>query len=166
MSDDLNKNTAPEAKFAQIASAMLPQQMTMFARKAVIEYPPRGDSADSAGYVTADDDLLYYIKDDAHGRPIRSSEWICTQMSEAVKIIAPFKSVIELQNGKLVFGSRHVTGVADATVTISYLMSPTLSNDGITPSTGLKSILSSIYAFDMFINNIDRHLGNYLSIDL
>lgn len=137
----------------------------MFARKAVVEYPPRGDSADSSGEVEAEDRHRYYIKDDSNGRPVRASEWVSTLMSEAVIISAPSQSVIELSNGKLVFGSRRVANVSDRVATDSYLISPTISNADPASTTGLKKILSSIYTFDMFINNVDRHFGNYLSVD-
>jgi hypothetical protein len=165
MESNSSKKLKLEAKFIQVAPAMLPQQMTMFARKAVVEYPSLGNSADSLGEVEAEDRHRYYVKDDVEGRSVRASEWISTQLSEAVIIAAPPQSIIELFNGKLVFGSRRIAGVADAVVTTSYLTSPTTSNSDLGTSTGLKSILSSIYTFDMFINNVDRHFGNYLSVD-
>jgi hypothetical protein len=116
------------------------------------------------GEVEADDHHMYYIKGDAHGRPVRASEWICTHISEAVGIGAPTPSAIEKNDGAVVFGSRRISGVADSAITVSYLSTPTALNVGI-PVSGLTPILSSIYALDMFINNDDRHLGNYLTVD-
>ena len=141
-----------------------PQQFQLFARKAIIEFPPKQQSADSLGEVEADDNCLYYVKGDAHGRSVRASEWICTQIAEAIGIAAPAPAVIELQDGSTVFGSRRIAGVADAAITTAYLTSSSASNAGI-PAQGLKSLLSKIYALDMFLNNTDRHLGNYLSVD-
>lgn len=140
------------------------RQTQMFCRKADIEFPPTGDSADSMGEVEADDQHRYYIKGDAHGRLVRASEWICTHISEAVGIGAPTPSAIELRNGSIVFGSRRIALVADAPITVAYLTTPTISN--LRPQAqGLRTILSSIYALDMFLNNDDRHFGNYLSVD-
>ena len=142
----------------------LPQQFQLFCRKAIIEFPPKQQTADSLGEVEADDNCLYYIKGDAQGRSVRASEWICTQIAEAIGIAAPAPVAIELQNGTTVFGSRRIAGVADAAITSAYLTSPSVSNAGI-QAQGLKSLLSKIYVLDMFLNNGDRHLGNYLSVD-
>jgi hypothetical protein len=81
--------------------------------------------------VEADDNCLYYVKGDAHGRSVRASEWICTQIAEAVGIAAPAAAAIELQNGGSVFGSRRIAGVADAAITTAYLTSSSASNIGI-----------------------------------
>jgi len=130
----------------------------------LIEYPPSKSTADCLGMVDADDGGLYYIKGDAHGRPIRASEWLGTHIAEAVGIQAPAPVAIERSNGEIVFGSRRIAGVADDLLTRSYLMTSSAGNVAV-PVTGLSTILSKIYALDMFLNNEDRHFGNYLSID-
>ena len=77
---------------------------------------------------------------------------------------APAPMAIEKLDGTVVFGSRRIAGVSDQIVTTQYLTTATVSN--VAPQvSGLCSILSSIYALDMFLFNDDRHLGNYLSID-
>jgi hypothetical protein len=43
-------------------------------------------------------------------------------------------------------------------------MTPSATNASM-PIAGLASLLSKIYALDMFLYNEDRHFGNYLSID-
>jgi hypothetical protein len=149
---------------AVTSMAVVPQQMQMFTRKAVTEFPQREKTADSLGEVEADDNHRYYIKGDAHGRPVRASEWISTQISESVGIGAPTPTFIERIDGSVVFGSRRIAGVADQIVTATYLTTPTATNMGV-PVAGLKGIISSIYALDMFVHNDDRHLGNYLSVD-
>lgn len=85
-------------------------------------------------------------------------------MAEAVGIAAPAAVSIELSNGRSVFGSRRIAGVADAIVTEAFLTTPTASNVN-PPIFGLSGLLSKIYALDMFLFNDDRHLGNYLSVD-
>lgn len=87
-----------------------------------------------------------------------------THIAEAVGIQAPAPVAIEVGNGGTVFGSRRIAGVADDVQTRSYLMTPSALNVGM-PLAGLSSILSKIYALDMFLSNDDRHFGNYLSID-
>ena len=142
----------------------MPAQLQMFPRKALIEYPPAKLTADCLGMVDADDGGRYYIKDDAHGRPVRASEWLGTHIAEAVGIQAPAAVVIERANGSLVFGSRRIVGVADDLITQTYLTTASVSNAAL-PIPGLGTVLSKIYALDMFLFNDDRHFGNYLSID-
>lgn len=141
-----------------------PRQFPMFARKAVVQFPKSKPTADAAGEVEADDGHRYYIKNDAHGRPVRASEWLAIHLAEEVGITAPAPMVIELADGSSVFGSRRVAHVSDDIQTMGYLLSPSASNIA-PPVLGLTAILSAIYAFDMVIHNDDRHFGNYLSVD-
>src|SRR5688572_5208932 len=96
-------------------------QLVLFSRKALIEYPPTVPTADSAGYVEADDQQRYYIKGDSNGRPVRASEWLSTHMAEMVGVAAPGAVAIERLNGDLVFGSRRIANVADQVETQKYL---------------------------------------------
>jgi hypothetical protein len=81
-----------------------------------------------------------------------------------VGIAAPHPMIVQMRDGRLVFGSRRIAGVADDVTTANYLLSATLSNAGH-QVIGLSQVFSSIYAFDLFIFNDDRHFGNYLSLD-
>jgi hypothetical protein len=142
----------------------LRQQSQMFARTALIEYPPKERTADSLGEVEADDGHRYYIKGDANGTPVRASEWISTHLAEFVGIGTPPFAAIQCLDGSEVYGSRRISGVSDSINTMVYLTTPTQSNFVVPPS-GLSKIISSIYVFDMFIYNVDRHYGNYLSVE-
>lgn len=155
------KSITPSVVIAPAPAAL--RQVPLFARKTLIEYPPSHQTADALGEVLADDQHYYYVKGDAHGKIVRASEWICTHIAEDIHIGAPPPMVIEVKSGDVVFGSRRIAQVSDLVTTANFLISPTLSNSN--PSTtGLQSLLSSIYVFDMFINNDDRHLGNYLTV--
>jgi hypothetical protein len=140
------------------------QQLQIFPRKSRIEYPPVAATAESIGYVEADDRFLYYVKSDKSGKPVRASEWLCTHLAEAVGISAPAPAIIEMQSGDLVFGSRRIARLADAVSTTTFLTTPSATNVA-NPIAGLGSVLSSIYSLDMFVHNVDRHYGNYISID-
>jgi hypothetical protein len=139
-------------------------QLQLFPRKALIQYPKAKPTADSLGEVEADDGFRYFIKGDAHGKPVKASEWLGTHLAESVGISAPAPCIVELQDGTNVFGSRRIAGVADAAITTAFLTTPSASNKGPTVL-GLQSLLSKIYAYDMFFFNDDRHLENYLSVD-
>jgi hypothetical protein len=154
----------PFRDFAAAPRPIEPRQAQMFTRKAILEFPQKEPTADSLGEIEADDNHRYYIKGDAHGRRVRASEWLGSHISEAIGIGTPTPISVERIDGSIVFGSRRIAQVADNAKTTAYLTTPTVTNIGM-PASGLSSVLSSIYALDMFINNEDRHPGNYLSVD-
>lgn len=139
-------------------------QLQLFHRRAVIEFPPVDPSADSLGSVEADDGFRYYAKGDAHGRPVRASEWISTHIAEAVGVTSPGAVTMQMLSGEVVFGSRRIPSVASRLETQAFLTTPSVGNVGQNlPSLG--SLLSKIYALDLFLFNDDRHLDNYLSVN-
>ena len=138
------------------------QDLMMMPLDSVMEYPMKV-SADSPGEVEASDGFRYRIKCDVDGKSISASEWLCTKIGEEIGIAAPTPSLIKMQDGSLVFGSRRVSGVADALETQTFLLTTSSPNLG-SPVAGLQRIISNVYAFDLFFNNVDRHLGNYLSV--
>jgi hypothetical protein len=144
-----------------VPANLVPRQTSLWARKALYEVPPRTPSADSLGEAEADDGHRYHIKGDVDGRPVRASEWLCTHIAEEVQLVAPTPAIVERQDGSLVFGSRRVAGTSDAITTINVLLKQ--NDDAL--SAKLRPILSSIYALDLFLDNDDRHLQNYLSIE-
>ena len=156
-------STSP-AKTVSLAPAPKATQQLLFGRKILVEFPRAKDTADALGEAEADDQHRYYLKADGHGKAIMASEWICTHLSEAVGIAAPAPAILTRANGDQVFGSRKLIGIADEGATLAYLLAPSAGNAA--PSVmALGSIVSMIYAFDMFVANEDRHLGNYLSHD-
>jgi hypothetical protein len=163
-SDGKPKHERQNVKILNAASSITEQQIPLFARKALIEFPPSKDTADSLGEVVADDQHRYFIKGDAHGRRVRASEWICTAIAEEVHFGAPTPMVIIRQDGTTVFGSRKIAGVNDELVTHAFLTDPTGLNSG-QQNSNLGRLVSAIYALDMFLFNDDRHFGNYLSVD-
>jgi hypothetical protein len=140
------------------------QDMMLFPLKADIEFPPSINTADSIGEVEASDGHRYYVKADKDGKQICASEWLCTKIAEQVGIAGPHPVLIQMLDGSLVFGSRRIAGVSDIVTTQNFLNTPSQSNiQGAV--IGLSRSLSNVYAFDLFMNNVDRHFGNYLSIE-
>lgn len=139
----------------------------LFPRRALLHFPPPTPTADSIGEVEASDHVRYVVKRDPPGRLVCASEWLCTQLAEAVGLVAPATAVIEMDTGELVFGSRKLPGIADTARTVNYLLqSPVDPTQPVPPAAPtLATHLSEIYAFDMALNNEDRHLGNYLIAD-
>ena len=153
-----------DSQAASVIPIPFERQLGFFPRQTRVEYPRTKLTADALGEAEVDDGHRYYLKADANGRPVRASEWIATHLAERVGIAAPHPMIVQMRDGRLVFGSRRIAGVADDVTTANYLLSVTLSNAGH-QMIGLSQVLSKIYAFDLFIFNDDRHFGNYLSLD-
>jgi hypothetical protein len=131
----------------------------------LVEFPDTGSTADTWGKVEADDTQLYVAKTDARGGVgVRASEWVGTRLAEELNMPCPTPKAILLSDGEIAFGSRVIGSIADAAVTSQILTTNTIGT-GQPRIPGLTALLSSLFAFDMFINNVDRHDKNYISID-
>lgn len=102
---------------------------------------------------TGEDGLAYLIKRHRNSQLIPASEMICGCLAIACGLPAPLGCVARLPDGDLAFASRWEGG--------------TLSeSDGhvlmATPGALSTSMLSAIFAFDLFVANPDRHSSNFL----
>jgi hypothetical protein len=145
------------AKGARVASAQL---NVPFPRKVIRVDPPGLGTADCPAICGCDDSCDYAMKDD-HSHPlVPHSEWFCTRLGGLIGIPAPECQVLEMPDGKLVFGSRWEGGVlASGGAQAAWIVEV---QNGNIPLSGLRIPLSRIYAFDLFIHNPDRHGGNFL----
>ncbi len=119
--------------------------------------------------VIASDGLEYAVKGVTDGeaselqglpnpRQIPASEWLCTKLGEMCGLPTPVCRVIfDPSSNQHFFGSRYDLAASskpqDEIDFASSLMGP---------SSILRKQVWAIYAFDQFVFNIDRHLGNYL----
>lgn len=138
-------------------------QLGMFPRRIHTVLPHSGNSKDLLLQGIADDDQIYFLKHDANGKPEMASEWIGTKISERIGVAVAECSPIQSPDGRIVFGSRKVAGVADAIETASFMTTPTV--DELGQGEGFPgSYLSMVHALDMFLKNVDRHYGNFVSV--
>ena len=112
------------------------------------------ESADCALICRCEDGSDYAIKDSVKNAAMPHSEWFCTRLSEAVGVAAPPCKIVSVKGDKW-FGSRWETGhnpkdwwLRAVSNQIDFkLLAPTISR---------------IFAFDLFVHNVDRHLNNYI----
>ena len=95
----------------------------------------------------------YVVKKFDIGGPVRASEMLCTLIAGAVGIATPTGRILEDLDGELVFGSQ-IYGDAQPSGPAMLLDDP--------PSAMALGQISRIFAFDLFLGNVDRHLNNYL----
>ncbi len=135
----------------------------MLPLRTVEEMPPSSEGADVHGEVSCEDNNRYVVKGTRGGELVPACEWIAAQIADLLGLDVPVAQIIEMTDGSIVFGSQFVKGAAAATETAEILTTQTLRPSGnLAP--GLQRILSEIYAFDMVINNIDRHDRNYVAV--
>jgi hypothetical protein len=111
-------------------------------------------TADCTTICRCDDGSDYAIKDGIKQHAIPHSEWFCTKLGEAVGLASPPCKVVDVQ-GNQWFGSRWETG-HNAKDWWLRAAAKQLNFDL------LRDTISRIFAFDLFVHNVDRHLTNFI----
>lgn len=122
-------------------------------------YPSRPTNKHIRFHCTAFDERTYYCKDDADGRPIRATEWISQSLALHLGIAVAEFQIIE-HEGETFFGSREAISTADIFKVRDYLSREQQNELGETDWFG--RWLSRLYALDMFLNNPDRGMNNFV----
>lgn len=114
---------------------------------------PSGVDAD---FIAVSDETVerYLCKGQSKYPYLPSTEWICSSLARDVGLPVPPFAVIELitNPGIYLFGSQWLGGNVDFAVGL-----PKVSNPGL---------FSSVFGMDWFSHNDDRHLGNYLYLEI
>ena len=91
-----------------------------------------------------------------------ASEWLATRIADRIGIAVAPCCAIQTLDQRLVFGSQAVATLADRVETARYLTTPTIDELGKGESFP-GSFISMVMAFDLFVNNGDRHLAQFVS---
>jgi len=156
----LAKGWTQPVVFTRPPPSISAEQLALFPRSTLIELPTRA-TADIYKYVQADNKRYYYLKLDKEGRYARANEWLCYRLANLVGVSTPRCDFIQTFNGDIAFGSEGVVGAASEIDTFLYLQTHSMNEIG-QPIAGLQERLSAIHTFDLFINNVDRHMRNFL----
>lgn len=123
--------------------------------------PSKLGSADLKEVCRCDDGSDYAIKkNEPHPHRSRSiartahNEFFCYRLGHIVGIASPNHHIVEINTGQLVFGSRFESGLQDK-----------WWDDvihGKIPQNEIMPTLARIYAFDLFVHNVDRHANNLI----
>ena len=100
-----------------------------------------------------DDGHEYAVKLNAPTKEAAHNEWLCARLAQRSGVhCPPFNLVDRLDDANIWFGSQWINGeIRDWWLKLSDF-------------TGLEEIWSRIFAFDLFVNNVDRHLTNFLCL--
>lgn len=154
-------DTSPEEQqpLPAIAAEALSIQKRLFPIEIETTFPSNQGSADLGVIGSGRDGRDYAIKTVKDGRGhVPASEAFAYELARRLLIPTPQYEFVILPGGELAFGSVWEGGV-------KRLVEQTQIMDilkGKLPINGLRRFLSRVYVFDVFINNVDRHFGNYL----
>ncbi len=129
----------------------------------ITSYSSQMGTADLRVIVEARDGKHYAVKTVADGTGgVPASELFCYELAYRVLIPTPSYAFINMPNDGISFGSAWEGGVVNGDPKINY---PLFINEVLTGQKkvpNLKVFFSRLFAFDLFVNNVDRHWGNYL----
>lgn len=137
------------------------EQRPLFNRRISTLLPGQPNGRHIGFRCIADDGQFYYCKDDQDGLPIRASEWICTGLAEHLGIATAARAIIENDLGQTFFGSRSPKSLADEAEVSRILSSPAKGELG-DPHPWLGQYLARLRAYDLFVDNPDRSVRNFV----
>ena len=104
-----------------------------------------------------DDGHEYVVKLDVPDRFAAHNDWFCSSLARRVGLPGPAFNPVRHTDGRVWFGSQWIAGeIPDWWLHVS---------SGGIPFAVLADDWARIYAFDLFINNTDRHLRNFMVIN-
>jgi hypothetical protein len=155
-------NSSVEGITAQKTKATFEYQRTLFPIDIAITYPNDQQSADLSIIAAGTDGRHYAVKTTNDGKGfVPATELFCYELARELNIATPEYQIVRLKDSSLAFGSVWEGG---AHITKELIQMWAILT-GKKPVMNLKGFLSRVYALDLFINNIDRHFGNFIFRD-
>ncbi len=136
-------------------------QPSLFPKRVSTRYPLQPAGADIAFVCEVSEGGTYYCKDDTRGRPVRMTDWICTQLANHLGIATADCAIVEDESGNTYFGSLQDRSTALRFSADDYLRRPQKGELG-QPLEWLGRYLSRLYVLDLFIDNPDRDMPNFV----
>ena len=132
--------------------------------------PPNGTTGHLRSFAIANDGMEYAVKSIQDGQAsnlsvqspemVPATEWLCSKLAEACGLPSPpCRVLLEPESNQHVFGSRIDLAAYRGALEIPQWRKLLENSDF-----HMRKQLWSIYAFDQFIYNVDRHINNYLYV--
>jgi len=112
-------------------------------------------TADAVGVCRCDDGCEYALKDSSKHARTPHNEWFCSHLASTIGIAGPPCAIVERADGVLVFGSRWEGGVSKEPW-------HAMISNGTIVFDDVKGTLAKVFAYDNFVYNDDRHVGNFV----
>lgn len=128
----------------------------------IIEYRPfrTNATAHAIGRCRAEDNNCYIVKaNSVVDSDVCATEWIGNSIADSLKLPVAQTKVLRMNDGQLVIGSREIEPrLSD--IEVGHFLTGKSKNDLYVSA--LQETLSSTYALDLALGNIDRHESNFV----
>ena len=108
-----------------------------------------------------EDNRTYYCKSDTNGRFIRATEWIATRLADHLGISVAECAILEDSGGETLFGSRCPMSLA-AEFELNHFLNQTSRDETGRPNGWIGQYFARVWALDIFLDNPDRNLRNFI----
>jgi hypothetical protein len=133
------------------------RQTNAFPVQIIQEDPANLGTADADRFGDGEDGLQYCIKTCAKTPRAPAAEYICNSLAAICALPVAGFEIVKLLDGTLAFGSTWESSALHL-ADLNALLTGNLPGRQIAPT------ISRIYAFDLFVHNVDRHARNYLGV--
>jgi len=125
----------------------------------VVQLDPSNLGSADCDYIgLADDGMEYAIKTTFKNPTAPAAEWFCHGLAALCHVAIPQYEKLTMPDKSLAFGSQWDGAAVNDPKTKQDVI------NGTAPTGHLPKQLSVILAFDLFVYNTDRHIGNYLFV--
>lgn len=161
--DDKNKRIVTELPKAAVIKPTPIYQPALFPIEIIETYPANENSADLSIIGRGRNSKHYAVKTIHDGNGfIPASEFFCYELARLLSIPTPDFDYLSLDEGKsIAFGSvweGGVRGIKSDNDVFAILKGEMSVED-------IESFFGKVFAFDLFVNNEDRHFNNYIFRD-
>lgn len=127
----------------------------------IVEYRPhpRQHTAHALGRALAEDGNYYIVKGNRNEAHVCATEWACNSIADSLNLPVANSKVLQGENGELLYGALEVAPKLPE-IEVARALLGTSGNDLYIPQ--LVDLLSSTYALDLVIGNLDRHEENFI----
>lgn len=127
----------------------------------IIEYRPFTSrrTMHAIGRALGEDGNYYFVKANQGGDLVCATEWVCNSLADSLNLPVANPKILRTNNGELVYGTREFSPKL-ADIEAARLLFGQAGNNVFVPE--LAQVLSSTYALDLVVGNIDRHQDNFV----
>jgi hypothetical protein len=111
------------------------------------------------GRALGEDGNYYIVKTGPDAQLVCATEWVCNSIADSLNLPVASPKIVQTPDGTLLYGTREIAPRLPEIEAVRVLFGQA-GNDVFTPE--IANVLSSTYALDLVVGNIDRHQDNFI----
>jgi hypothetical protein len=116
-------------------------------------------TAHAIGRAMGEDGKYYFVKSGLDVELVCATEWVCNSIADSLNLPVPSPKVLQTPDGVLIYGTQEI-GPKLPEIEAARILFGQAGNSIFVPELG--NLLSSTYALDLVIGNVDRHQDNFI----